>query len=131
MSLGVTEIVLILVVVLVLFGGRKIPELAHGLGRAQAEYKKAKEALENEVNDFKVEVKKAAGENKPSKAPVKKATKKVTRKAATKKAAVQATTKKAVAKKPVAKKTVAKKAAVKTPVAKKATTKKTPAKSKK
>ena len=33
MSLGITEIVLILVVVLVLFGGKKIPELARSLGR--------------------------------------------------------------------------------------------------
>ena len=60
MSLGLTEIGLIFVVVLVLFGGKKIPELARGLGRAQAEYKKAKEAVETEVNEFKAEVRKAA-----------------------------------------------------------------------
>lgn len=62
MSLGITEIVLILVVILVLFGGKKIPELARGLGKAQAEYKKAKEAIENEVKDFKSEIAKAAEE---------------------------------------------------------------------
>lgn len=62
MSLGVTEILLILVVVLVLFGGKRIPELARGIGRAQAEYKKAKQAIENEVNEFKNEVEKAADE---------------------------------------------------------------------
>ena len=60
MSLGVTEIILILVVVLVLFGGKKLPELARGLGKAQAEYKKAKQAIESEVNEFKSEVEKAA-----------------------------------------------------------------------
>jgi len=59
MSLGVSEILLILVVVLVLFGGKKIPELARGLGKAQAEYKKAKATIENEVNEFKNEVDKA------------------------------------------------------------------------
>lgn len=62
MSLGVTEIALILVVVLVLFGGKKIPELARALGKAQAEYKKAKTALENEVNELKETVEKSAKE---------------------------------------------------------------------
>ena len=62
MSLGITEIILILVVILVLFGGKKIPELARGLGKAQAEYKKAKETIENEVSEFKSEVEKASEE---------------------------------------------------------------------
>lgn len=62
MSLGVTEIILILVVILVLFGGKKLPELARGLGKAQAEYKKAKQAIESEVNEFKAEVEKATDE---------------------------------------------------------------------
>ena len=60
MSLGITEIILILVVVLVLFGGKKIPELARGLGKAQAEYKKAKEMLKNEAQDLKDSVEQAA-----------------------------------------------------------------------
>ena len=38
MSLGLSEIVLILIVVLILFGGKRIPELANALGRAQYEY---------------------------------------------------------------------------------------------
>ncbi|MBQ8677975.1 MAG: twin-arginine translocase TatA/TatE family subunit [Alphaproteobacteria bacterium] len=62
MSLGVTEIALILVVVLVLFGGKRIPELARALGKAQAEYKKAKAAIETEVNELKDSVEKAAAE---------------------------------------------------------------------
>lgn len=62
MSLGVTEILLILVAVLVLFGGKRIPELARGLGRAQAEYKKAKQAIENEVSELKNEIEKSADE---------------------------------------------------------------------
>ena len=81
MSLGITEIILILVVVLVLFGGKKIPELARGLGKAQAEYKKAKEAIENEVSEFKAEVEKAATEETEKKAPVKKPAKKSVKKA--------------------------------------------------
>ena len=62
MSLGLTEIALILVVVLVLFGGKRIPELAKALGRAQYEYKKAKEMLQNEAKDLKDSVEKAAEE---------------------------------------------------------------------
>lgn len=61
MSLGITEIVLILVVVLVLFGGKKIPELARSLGRAKAEYKKAKEGIEKEISDLKKETDKLSG----------------------------------------------------------------------
>lgn len=59
MSLGLTEIALILGVVLVLFGGKRIPELAKALGKAQYEYKKAKEMLQNEAQDLKDSVEKA------------------------------------------------------------------------
>lgn len=62
MSLGVSEILLILVVVLVLFGGKRIPELARALGKAQYEYKKAKEMLQNEAQELKDTVEKAAAE---------------------------------------------------------------------
>jgi sec-independent protein translocase protein TatA len=37
--LGPTEIILIVLVVLLLFGGRKIPELMRGLGRGIKEFK--------------------------------------------------------------------------------------------
>lgn len=60
MSLGLTEIALILIVVLVLFGGKRIPELAKALGKAQYEYKKAKELLQNEAQELKDSVEKAA-----------------------------------------------------------------------
>lgn len=52
MSLGLTEIALILIAILVLFGGKRIPELAKALGKAQYEYKKAKEMLQNEVENL-------------------------------------------------------------------------------
>ena len=39
--LGPTELILILLVVLLLFGGRKIPELMRGLGRGVKEFKDA------------------------------------------------------------------------------------------
>jgi sec-independent protein translocase protein TatA len=39
--IGMTEILLILVVVVLLFGGRKIPELMKGIGQGMKEFKKA------------------------------------------------------------------------------------------
>ena len=40
MSLGPPELLIILVIVLVLFGGAKLPKLARSLGEAQREFKK-------------------------------------------------------------------------------------------
>lgn len=48
-SLGPTEIILILVVVLLLFGGRKIPELMRGLGQGMKEFKKASKGEDDSV----------------------------------------------------------------------------------
>ena len=39
-SLGTGELVIILVIVLVVFGGSKLPKLARSLGQAQKEFKK-------------------------------------------------------------------------------------------
>jgi sec-independent protein translocase protein TatA len=50
--LGGQEILLILIVVLVLFGGKKIPELMRGLGRGVSEFKKAKNEVFDEVDDL-------------------------------------------------------------------------------
>jgi sec-independent protein translocase protein TatA len=52
------EIVIILVVVLILFGGKKIPELMRGLGSGLKEFKKAT----NEVDDVKKEIDNTASE---------------------------------------------------------------------
>ena len=40
-NLGATEIILILLVVVLLFGGRKIPELMKGIGQGMKEFKRA------------------------------------------------------------------------------------------
>jgi len=39
-SIGWTELLIILLIVLVLFGGRKLPKLARSLGQAQREFRK-------------------------------------------------------------------------------------------
>ena len=50
-NLGTTEIIIIAVVLLVLFGGKKLPELARGLGQSGRELKKAKAELEKALTD--------------------------------------------------------------------------------
>lgn len=40
-KIGVTEIILILLVLVLLFGGKKIPELFKGIGQGMKEFKKA------------------------------------------------------------------------------------------
>lgn len=50
-ALGFQEILLIAVVVLVLFGGRKIPELLRGLGRGVREFNDAKTNLKDEFEN--------------------------------------------------------------------------------
>ena len=46
MGLGAPEIILILLVVLLLFGGRKIPELMKGLGKGVKEFKDGQNGTE-------------------------------------------------------------------------------------
>jgi sec-independent protein translocase protein TatA len=47
-ALGPTEIILIVVVIVLLFGGRKIPELMRGIGQGMKEFKKASRAGDEE-----------------------------------------------------------------------------------
>ncbi|MES2591550.1 MAG: twin-arginine translocase TatA/TatE family subunit [Bacteroidota bacterium] len=58
LGLGGTEVIVILVIVLLLFGGKKIPELMKGLGRG--------------IKDFKDASKGTDGENSAATAPEKK-----------------------------------------------------------
>lgn len=50
--IGGPEIIVILLIVLVLFGGKKIPELMKGLGKGVKEYKKAMIGVEEEINNI-------------------------------------------------------------------------------
>ncbi len=59
-GLGGPEIILILVVVLLMFGGKKIPEMMRGLGRGMKEFKDAKDGATDDL------------EPQPVPAPVKK-----------------------------------------------------------
>ena len=50
MSLGPWEIIIIFVVILLIFGGKKLPELARGLGEGIQEFKKASHDIKDEVD---------------------------------------------------------------------------------
>jgi len=50
------EWIIIFVVVLLLFGAKKIPELARGLGKSMGEFKKAREDFEREIKSAEAEV---------------------------------------------------------------------------
>lgn len=68
MSLGLTEILVIFVAILLLFGAKRIPEIARALGRASHEFKKAKDEIINETEELKdVAEKKAALEDQAGK----------------------------------------------------------------
>ena len=56
MSLGPWEIALIIIVIIILFGGKKLPELARGLGLGLREFKKAKQEIKDEVENVTDEV---------------------------------------------------------------------------
>jgi sec-independent protein translocase protein TatA len=55
--LGTNEIIIILVIVLLLFGGRKIPELMRGLGKGVREFNDAKNNVKKEIEEHSNEVK--------------------------------------------------------------------------
>ena len=56
-GLGWGEIVLIALVVLLLFGGKKIPELMKGLGKGVKSFKEGMSQVEKEVDEIKKDIK--------------------------------------------------------------------------
>ena len=46
-SIGFTELLLIFLVIMLLFGAKKLPELAQGLGQAMREFRKAAREVED------------------------------------------------------------------------------------
>jgi sec-independent protein translocase protein TatA len=54
-SIGMPEIILIFLVVLLLFGAKRLPELARGLGKGIREFKKAASDIQDELDMSEVE----------------------------------------------------------------------------
>lgn len=52
---GGQEMFIIFLIVLLLFGAKKLPELARGLGKSMGEFKRAKEDFEREIQNAEVE----------------------------------------------------------------------------
>ena len=50
-KIGLTEIILVLLIIVLLFGGRKIPELFKGIGQGMKEFKKASKIDEEDDKD--------------------------------------------------------------------------------
>jgi len=57
MPLGPTELIIILLIVVLLFGARKLPELARGLGQSAREFRKALSEEEKKPEENKPEQK--------------------------------------------------------------------------
>jgi TatA/E family protein of Tat protein translocase len=64
-GLGGPEIAVIFVVVLLLFGAKKIPELARGLGKSMGEFKRARDEFEDEIKMAEMDVSNEAETNEP------------------------------------------------------------------
>jgi sec-independent protein translocase protein TatA len=50
MNLAGPDLIIILLIILVLFGAKKLPELARGMGQAVKEFQKAKDEFSDELN---------------------------------------------------------------------------------
>ena len=81
LNIGTQEMMLIILVALLLFGGKKLPELARGLGRGIREFKDASEGIkreisdqinnfEKEIDDIKTDIDKEPETKKPAATPI-------------------------------------------------------------
>ena len=55
---GGPEWIIIFIIVLLLFGAKKLPELARGLGKSMGEFKRAREDFEREIRNAETSVEK-------------------------------------------------------------------------
>ena len=68
-GLGAQELLLILVIILVLFGAKRIPEIARGLGKSMMEFKKGVQNVDAEFKDVMDEDSSDSGKGTPSGGP--------------------------------------------------------------
>ena len=60
MSIGPWQIIIIILAIIILFGGKKLPELARNLGLGLKEFKKATRGIKDELKDTTDEVEQSA-----------------------------------------------------------------------
>src|SRR6187399_2646571 len=71
MNIGGQELILLLLIILVLFGAKKLPELARGMGQAVKEFQKAKDEFSDELHKAgKSDTEVAKSDVKPAQATV-------------------------------------------------------------
>jgi sec-independent protein translocase protein TatA len=71
MNLAGPDLIVILLIILVLFGAKKLPELARGMGQAVKEFQKAKDEFSDELHKAgKSELEAAKPEVKPAQSTV-------------------------------------------------------------
>jgi len=63
-NLGIWEIVIIALVILLLFGGKKIPELMKGLGKGVRSFKEGMNEVEKEIEDVDKSIKESQEDKK-------------------------------------------------------------------
>lgn len=63
-GLGGPELIVIFLIVLLLFGAKKLPELAKGLGKSMGEFKRAREDFEEEIQKAQDDVKTSKDDKK-------------------------------------------------------------------
>ena len=52
-NIGLPELLVILLIILLLFGAKRLPEIARGLGKSIHEFKKGVKEIERDVDDVK------------------------------------------------------------------------------
>jgi len=70
-SIGMPELIIILVIALIIFGPRKLPELGRSLGRSLSEFKRASNELKNTLDEeIRLEDQRSAERQRPPATPV-------------------------------------------------------------
>ncbi len=63
-NFGTTEIIIIAIIILVLFGAKRIPDLAKGLGQGIKEFRKASSDIKKEIEDSSRDIDDAVNSDK-------------------------------------------------------------------